>query len=143
RATLSGSVTDPSGAFIPNAVVKVTNTTTVEVKTVQSDGEGHYTVPYLMPGTYNVEATAPGFEKLQRDGIVLHVSDKVDLSLKLTVGTATDSVVVTGQQEVLDTADASRGVIFDQTKVQELPLNGRQEYMLMALSPGVLFSQEQ
>jgi len=143
RATLLGVVTDPSGAAVPNASVKVTNNDTQEIKEAKTNGEGHYTVPYLNPGIYNIEASAAGFQTLKRENIVLHVSDKIELPLQLTVGQATVEVTVNGQQDVLETSDASRGLVFDSVKTQELPLNGRQEYMLMSLTPGVRFTQEQ
>jgi len=128
---------------VPNAGIRVTNTDTQQIKEAKSNAEGHYTVPYLDPGVYNIEVGAPGFQTLRRENIVLHVSDKLELPLQLTVGQATTEVTVSGQQEILDTSDASRGLVFDSTKTQELPLNGRQEYMLMSLTPGVRFTQEQ
>src|SRR5207237_9064462 len=67
----------------------------------------------------------------------------MNLPLQLTVGQMNEEVTVTGEQEVIDTADASRGLVFDPVKVAEYPLNGRQTYMLMSLTPGVIFGQEQ
>lgn len=66
---------------------------------------------------------------------MLRVADKLDLPLHLTIGQISQQVTVAAQQEVLETADASRGLEFDPIKTQQLPLNGRQEYMLMALTP--------
>lgn len=143
RATLLGVVTDPTGAAVPNATVRVVNTDTQETKQAKTNTEGHYTIPYLNPGTYNVDVTATGFATLKHENIVLHVSDKIELPLQLTIGATATEITVTGQQEILDTTDASRGLVFDSTKTQELPLNGRQEYMLMSLTPGVRFTQEQ
>jgi hypothetical protein len=87
--------------------------------------------------------SAPGFQSLNRPGITLAVGQRLNLSLQLTVGQATTEITVTGQQEVIDTADASRGLVFDPNKTQEYPLNGRQSYMLLSLTPGVIFTQEQ
>lgn len=142
RATLTGTVTDPSGAAIPGANVKVTKADTQEVKEAKTSPDGHYTLPYLNPGNFTVEVMATGFQTLKRENIVLRVADKVELPLQLTVGQSTTEITVTGQQEVLDTGDASRGLVFDPVKTQEYPLNGRQTYMLMSLTPGVLFTQE-
>jgi Carboxypeptidase regulatory-like domain len=142
RATLSGQVTDPSGAAIPNATIKATNVETNESQEAKTSTEGYYTLPYLNPGVYNVEATAPGFQLLRREGIALRVADKVNLAMKMTVGQMSQEVTVVGEQAVLDTGDASRGLVFDPIKTQEYPLNGRQTYMLMSLTPGVLFTQE-
>src|SRR5438270_7754044 len=143
RATLTGSVTDPSGAAVPNATVKATNIANNATKEVKTTSEGVYTIPYLDPGEYNVEAIATGFQGLKRAGITLQVAQKMNLPLQLTVGQMNQEITVTGQQEVIDTADSSRGLVFDPIKTQEYPLNGRQTYMLMALTPGVVFTQEQ
>jgi hypothetical protein len=140
RATVTGVVTDPSGAVVPNAGVKAVNTATNETKEVQTDAKGVYTIPYLDPGVYDFEFTAAGFRALKRETITLQVVQKLNLSVALTIGQANEQVTVTGEQEALDTADASRGVVFDPLKTQEYPLNGRQSYMLMMLSPGVLFT---
>ena len=140
RATITGTVTDASGAVVPNASVKAVNTATNETKEVHTDAQGIYTIPYVEPGNYNIEFSAAGFQALRREAITLLVAQKLNLSVALTVGQSTTEVTVTGQQEVLDTADASRGVVFDPLKTQEYPLNGRQSYMLMMLTPGVLFT---
>lgn len=143
RATLTGIVTDPSGAAIPEATVKAIKIDTNTTKEVKTTSIGNYTVPYLDPGTYRIEVTAAGFQTLVRDQIVLRVADKVNLPLQLAIGQTTQEVVVTAQQDVIETASADRGLVFDPVKTQQLPLNGRQTYMLMSLTPGVIFTQEQ
>lgn len=142
RATLEGLVTDPSGAAIPGATVKATNIETNESRETKTTAEGRYTIPYLDPGTYNIDITATGFQTLKRQNIVLRVADKLNLPIKLTVGQMTQEVTVIGEQELLETGDASRGLVFDPIKTQEYPLNGRQTYMLMSLTPGVIFQTE-
>ena len=142
RATLTGTVTDPTGAAIPNATVKAINTATNEIKETKTTADGVYTIPYLNPGTYNIEVAASGFQTLKREAIVLRVADKVNLPAQLTVGAVSQEITVTGQQDVIETGSADRGLVFDPIKTQQLPLNGRQTYMLMALTPGVLFTQE-
>jgi len=142
RATLIGQVTDPSGAAIPNATVKairVDNNQTTEVKTTT---DGFYTIPFLNPGTYKVEVTCPGFKSFTDEGVQLRTADKRELRVKLEVGELTQGVTVYGETETVETATASRGLNFDPIKTQEYPLNGRQTYMLMALTPGVIFTQE-
>src|SRR5689334_5568205 len=71
RATLTGTVTDPSGAAIPAATVKATNIATNAVKEVKTTSDGAYTIPYLDPGNYDIEALASGFQGLKRPNIVL------------------------------------------------------------------------
>ena len=143
RAVISGQVTDPSGSAIPGVTIRATNVATSEVREVKTTAEGSYTIPYLNPGVYDLEVTAPGFHTLRRERVVLQVADKLNLPFKLQLGSITETVTVTAQQEVLETGSADRGLVFDPIKTQEYPLNGRQTYMLMSLTPGVLFTQEQ
>jgi hypothetical protein len=125
RATLTGTVTDSTGAVIPDATVKATNVANNAVKEVKTTSEGAFTIPYLDPGTYNVEVMASGFQALKRTALVLQVAQKMNLPVQMTVGQATTEITITGQQETIDTADASRGLVFDPLKVSEYPLNGR------------------
>ncbi len=143
RATITGTVTDPTGALVPNATVKVTNTATNETRQVNSTAQGVWNVPYLDPGVYTVSVSAPGFQTVNRQNITLLVSQVLNLPVQLPVGQATTEVTVTGQQEVLETQETDRGLVFDPTKTQEYPLNGRQSYMLLNLTPGVIFGQYQ
>jgi len=143
RATITGLVTDPNSAAVPGATVKAINIETDETKEVRTTSDGHYTIPYLDPGAYNIEVTASGFQTLRRERIVLRVADKLNLALQMTVGNVNETISVTSHQEVIETGSADRGLVFDPIKVQELPLNGRQTYMLLPLTPGVIFTQEQ
>ena len=112
--------------------MKATNTATNTASETKTTSDGVYTIPYLAPGVYNVEVTAAGFQTVKRTAITLAVSQRLNLPLQLTVGQATTEITVTGQQEVIDTTDADRGLVFDPIKTQEFPLNGRQSYMLLA-----------
>src|SRR4051812_20510541 len=76
RATLTGTVTDPSGASVPNASVKATNKATNGVSETKSNGDGLYTIPLLEPGIYNIEAVASGFQTLKRENITLTVGQR-------------------------------------------------------------------
>ena len=143
RASLSGKVTDPSGAVVPNATVKALNRQTNVSKETKTSSEGFYTIPYLDPGQYDVEAVAPGFQTVKRESVVLEVADKQNLPFQLIVGQTTQEVTITATQEIIQTSTADRGFVFDPLKTQEYPLNGRQAYMLLSLTPGVVFTQEQ
>src|SRR5262245_16366602 len=142
RATISGQVTDQNGQAVANAIVKAIRGDTNETKEVRTTSEGRYSIPYLNPAIYNIEVTANGFQTLKRETITLRIADKLDLPLRLTVGAVSETVVVTTQQEAIESGSADRGLVFDPIKTQELPLNGRQTYMLLALTPGVVFTQE-
>jgi hypothetical protein len=141
RATLTGQVTDPTGSVIPGALVKTLNLATNEAKEARTTAEGLYTVPYLEPGMYTVEISAQGFDTLKRENLTLEVAQRMDLPVRLQVGAASTEITVSGQQELTDSGDANRGLVFDPIKVQEYPLNGRQTYMLMDLTPGVMFME--
>src|SRR5947209_17254679 len=82
RATITGTITDPSGATIPNASIKATNTATNSVSETKSTSEGVYTLPFLEPGVYKVEVTAPGFQTLNREAITLTVGQRLNFPLR-------------------------------------------------------------
>jgi hypothetical protein len=143
RATISGRVTDSSGAAIPGAKIRAIQQATDEIVGVVTDQDGFYTLPYLQPSTYVIEAEASGFSLRRIERITLMVAQKLDLPIQLEVGKVNDKIVVMADVEELQTADASGGLNFDSLITSEYPLNGRQVYMLMDLTPGVLFTQEQ
>jgi len=143
RATIAGRVTDSSGSSVPNATIKATNKATNTVNNTKSGADGLYTIPLLDPGEYDIEVGATGFQTLKRTSITLEVSQRLNLPLQLSVGQVTQEMTVTGQQEIINTGDANNGLVFDPTTTQEMPLNGRQSYMLLTLTPGVIFTQEQ
>ncbi len=139
-ASLTGIVTDPAGAVIPGASVKAVNeATNIEASTV-SNSEGRFLFPNLRPGSYRVTVSAQGFKQAVSGGVVLEVNQAARLDMQLTVGAVTEEVNVTSVAPVLETESASRGAVIDQTKMVELPLNGRDYNQLALLSPGVLLS---
>ncbi|WP_419805085.1 carboxypeptidase regulatory-like domain-containing protein [Terriglobus sp.] len=141
RGTLSGTVTDPSGAAVPNAAVTAkSGEQTYQAKT---DGSGRFVIPYAQPNTYMVSVTADGFATSQFPNLVLQVSGTIDLPVKLKVSSNTNEVTVTTDEFNLATTDASGGTVIDPEKVENLPLNGRQVYQLLQLTPGVVFTQTQ
>ncbi len=141
RATISGQVTDPEGRAISGAIVKAVNLESNIGKEAQTTSEGYYTLPYLDPGIYRMEVKASGFSTALRERVILQTADKLNLPIKMELGQTTETVTVTSQ-ELIETGSADRGLIFDPISVQELPLNGRQVFMLLELTPGVIFTQE-
>src|SRR6202041_848916 len=101
-ATITGVVTDPSGALVPNATVKATNDANGASLSVKTNAQGVYTIPYLQPGVYTVEFAAAGFATAKRQQITLLVQQVLNLPMQLTVGQAATEVTVTGQQEILE-----------------------------------------
>jgi hypothetical protein len=143
RATILGQVLDASRAAVPNATVKATKQDTNVAKETVTNEQGIYSMIGLDPGVYTVTVSAQGFQTARRADIVLQVAEKLNLPISLEVGAMTQEVTITGAQELIESATASRGVVFDPIKVAEIPLNGRQSFMLMRLSPGVTFDQRQ
>ena len=141
RATILGQVFDPSKSPVPNAIVRVTKEDSNISRETRTNTQGLYSLVGLDPGTYTLTVSAEGFQSIRRTGIVLLTADKLNMNIDLQVGQVSQEVTVTAEQELVQTATASRGLVFDPVKMQEIPLNGRQAYMLMRLSPGVVFTQ--
>ncbi len=141
RANILGQVSDQSRSAIPGATVRATKDDTNVSRETVTNAEGIYTLVGLDPGRYTVTITANGFTTVRRSGIVLQVAERLNLPISMEVGQVTESITVVGEQELIQTASASRGLVFDPIKMQEIPMNGRQTFMLMRLSPGVMFTQ--
>lgn len=137
-ATLTGVVSDPSGGLIAEATVKLLNEATNTELTSSTDGEGRYMFRALRPGTYRISVSAPGFKQYVSSGLVLQVNQSGRVDAQLAVGEVSESIEVVASTTVLETESAARGAVIDQTKIIELPLNGRDYNQLALLSPGVL-----
>jgi hypothetical protein len=120
-ATLTGSITDSSGASVPNASVKVTDNATGVVRSTRTSTEGVYNVAYLNPGVYLVEVEAAGFKKYSQDNVRLEVSTTVRLDATLTPGSANETVTVTAEVPALQTDRAEVAKNFAAQSVVELP----------------------
>ncbi len=135
----TGQVTDSSGAVVPKAVVTVHNIDTgVDTPTVTTDS-GNYTVPYLKPGNYTLSAGHSGFATGVRAGIVLQVGQTATINFELKVGATSETVQVVGDAP-LDVSKADIGEVIENTRVTELPLNGRDPGMLSVLSAGATWT---
>src|SRR5215475_5760292 len=143
RATVSGHVTDSSGAAIPKVTVQLTNLGTNEVAAAVTNNQGIYSLPFLKPGTYRLTAEVAGFKKYVKDNIVLNVGDAAGIDVGMEIGQNTESVTVVAESLGLQTESADHGLVIDQKRVSELPLNARNPFMLALLAPGVNFSGNQ
>ncbi|MFP5277849.1 MAG: carboxypeptidase regulatory-like domain-containing protein [Acidobacteriota bacterium] len=137
EATLTGTVTDPTGAVVPHARLSIKNVATGVVHRATTNGQGRYTTPNLLPGTYNITATASGFETTLRTGVNLTVGAQVLLNFALKVGSASQSVVVNSSAVNIQLASSDVKGVVSQRQVQGLPLNGRDWTTLATLQPGV------
>ena len=138
RGTISGAVTDPSGAVVPHADVTLTETRTGTVNRTTSDSAGQYVVPFLPPGDYTITVQAAGFQKQVRTGVTLEAQGHPILNFTLHVGGVNQTVTVSGAPPLLDTANASVGDVISTRSVADLPLNGRTPTTLTELAPGVI-----
>ncbi|MGI8741412.1 MAG: TonB-dependent receptor [Bryobacteraceae bacterium] len=133
-------MTDPAKAVVPGATVIATRTETgTEQKTV-TNTSGFYLLPELPPGQYELQVRKEGFQTTVRHALDLHVNDRAQLDFELMVGSTTQTVVVTGASELVNTSDASVGTVVDRQFVANMPLNGRSFQSLITLTPGVVVS---
>jgi hypothetical protein len=143
-SAINGAVTDPSGAAIQNASVALTNTAQGTSITVSTNSAGEYSLPGLDAGTYNLQITAPGFEKFEATGIVVRVSRKERVDAQLAVGSATTEVKVSGSDlGVVQTESPEISFTITGKQITQIVLNGRNFTQLVTLSPGVVSQTDQ
>jgi len=135
--SITGTVTDPSGAVINAAKVTLTNEGTGVSLSVNTGSDGSYTFSPVRIGSYKIEASAQGFKTVSQSNVVVNVSANVLVNLKLPTGSVSETVEVTTSVPVLQTQDASVGQVMDSRNVNNLPLNGRNFTFLAQLSAGV------
>lgn len=143
RATISGHVFDASGAAMPSIPVRAINIGTNEAASASTTSQGVYTLPLLKPGVYRITVEAAGFKKYVRENVELNVGDNLGVDISMEVGQATESVTVSGEALTLETENADHGLVIDEKRVTELPLNARNPFMLALLAPGVTFNGNQ
>lgn len=135
---ITGVVTDGSGAVLPGVTVEATNAGTGAVRTAVTGSDGLYTLPLLQPGVYTVRATLEGFRVGQQDGVRVTVTETARAVFQLEVGQVSETVTVTAAATLVETSNATHGIVIDQQKVVDLPLNGRNFTQLGTLIPGVV-----
>jgi hypothetical protein len=136
-ASVLGTITDPSGSAVPSATVTATNAATnVQAKTV-TDQTGRYLLPTLQPGSYRIEAGAPGFKKYVHSNIELNVVQQIQIDISMLVGEITESVSVDSTVSAIETTSSSLGKVVSNRAILNLPLNSRNIYSLIFLTPGV------
>jgi len=136
-ATLSGLITDESGAGVPDAKVSIKNVGKGEVREVSTNADGLYSAPNLVPGDYEITVTAQGFQTVLRKGITLTVGAQEGLNIGLKIGQLAQTVEVTSTLPTVQTTSSTISATVDSTTVRELPLNGRDWTSLATLEPGV------
>ncbi len=134
---ITGRVTAQDGAVIPGAALTIRETETGQQRIVESNQDGYYTVPSLLPGPYSISVKSPGFQTLLRTGVQLQVEQTLQINITLRPGTVTQTVIVTAQAPLLATETSSTGQVIGGRDVVTLPLLGRDAYALGELVPGV------
>gem|GEM_PF-386774 len=135
--TLTGQVKDTTGASVPNAQVSATDTVThFTTKTVTNESGG-YSIPFLTPDDYSLTITAKGFRSESRTGVTLTAGGNVNTDFALTVGSATESVEVTADVQLLDTGSANLATTFETAAVTDTPNIGRNPFVLATLAANV------
>src|SRR5262245_40614793 len=125
RASISGQVTDPVGASVPGAVVKVANVEQGVSRDSSTNEAGRYQIGFLEPGAYTVTIEAPGFKKYIRERVLLVTAQKMGLDVQLEVGAQAETVTVTGQAPLLSTETAMRGQNVSSKELRDVPNNGQ------------------
>jgi hypothetical protein len=137
-AAITGLITDPSGSAIPGATVSVRNVSTNQTRETRTGGSGLFTVTSLPVGTYELKATAPGFQTTAVTDAKLDVNATLRVDVSMKVGQVNETVQVEAQAPLLNTENASTGQVIEAKRVTELPLNGRDFQQLQLLTPGTI-----
>lgn len=134
--TLVGTITDPSGAAVPNVNITVTNTETGQVRRLKTSDSGEYVVPELHIGHYSVRAEAPGFKASEQHDITLNVGDRDRIDFKLEVGSTSESVEVNATAVAVQTDTGEVSDVITGQQITQLATNGRSIYGLATLIAG-------
>src|ERR1700722_3550149 len=136
--SISGSVTDASGAAMPDATVTLTNSATAAKQSLTTGPDGLYSFVDLNPGSYVLDVEKQGFKHFKRDPVVVQVQQAVHIDVPMEVGAVTQTVEITAETPLLTPTSSSLGQVIDERKTNEIPLNGRNVFSLIALSPAAI-----
>jgi hypothetical protein len=143
RGTIAGRVVDSHDAGIPGARVIITNLDTAVDTPLTANERGAYIAPLLIPGNYRIAAEFPSFKKFIRGGIVLSVNDHMQIDVKLELGDVTQTIDVVAASALVESSDASLGLMVGTKELTELPIAHGNPYVLIALAPGTTFEGDQ
>ena len=141
--TITGTVTDPTGAVVPGASITITEDATGQSYKVQTSAAGDYVRPALKPGTYTVAAEAPGFRRIAQRNVIVTAGQRTGVPLALAVGELTESVMVTSEAPLLQSESTTLGASLSSGTVSAMPLGGQRVFTYLArLSPGVVPAEQ-
>lgn len=138
RASISGTVTDPTGAVVAGVEIKVMSVERGTTEQTTSNDAGLFLVRYLQPGAYTLTAEHAGFKKVVRSGIVLAAADNPSLDLRMELGQTSESVTVTGEVSLLQTETSTRSATIESRAIEDIPTAGRNLYQFQYSLPGVI-----
>ena len=136
RATLSGTVTDPSGAALPNVSIAITNLESNAVKKIQTNDAGQYVVPDLNIGHYRVTAELAGFKIAEQKNVVLQVGDRDRIDFQMQVGGTQETITVEANPVRVQTESGEQSNVITGQQISQIAVSGRSMYQLAALVPG-------
>ncbi|MBK5255593.1 MAG: TonB-dependent receptor [Vicinamibacteria bacterium] len=136
--SISGTAKDDSGAVLPGVTIEATLTSTNATRTATTGADGFYTIQLVQPGSYTVKAGLSGFSTFSRSGVKVSVSETALVNVSMKVGGQSETVEVSGEAPLIETGNATLGIVIDEKKVVDLPLNGRNFTQLGTLIPGVV-----
>ena len=140
RATITGAVTDESSGAIPGVRVEATNVDTGVVYSTVSNETGLYNIPLVPAGRYTLHATIDGFRTATRQDVQVRTGERVQSDFKMVVGALSETLTVTGESPILETATASRGAVLGTEQINDLPMPVRTALLFTSLTPGVQFT---
>src|SRR5580692_2299645 len=136
QATIVGTVTDPSGAVVPNVSITVTNTETSVSRIIPTNDAGQYVAVDLQIGHYKVKAEAKGFKVTEQKDIVLTIGDRIRVDFQMQLGAAQETVTVEANAVQVQTDSGERSNLITEQQMSQIAVNGRSIYQLAALTPG-------
>ena len=139
--TIYGSVTDPTGAVVPAATVRLTDVDRGLKTEVSTGNSGFYAFATVPPGHYQIQVERSGFKTIRLTGITLNVQDNLEQNFKLDVGSASETITVQANAVNVNTTDSTVSTVVDRTFADNIPLNGRSFQTLVMLTPGVVVTQ--
>ena len=139
-ATISGLITDDTGAVVPGAEVKLQSVERGTVESTTTNNAGIYVFATVHPGQYQLTVHKPGFKQVDFLGLIVNVQDHIEQNFRLQIGSVAESVTVEANGLNVNTTDASVSTVVDRQFAENLPLNGRSFQTLIELTPGVVLT---
>lgn len=134
---VNGTVTDSSGAVVSGATIKLTNAATSILNQAQTNSSGYFVIVNVQPGPYTLSVEAPGFKTEKIASFQVSVNQTVTENISLNVGSASETVTVRAEGEMLERSTSELGTVIPERVISDLPLNGRNFTQLLLLTPGV------